>query len=213
MVAMLTMMLASLVLASNVAWPTAASCPAQCLFQEPQRDYTLTGPYMFALIQHYGTSIWRVFDTSRIDQYTWHYPSRQLRRILQRSKRTNSDLSNRCNMTFRAMATRIQPLQWAMAFVLGIYLAIATVLGSMTVNLYYDIVWFVFGILSIISTRDIFKGEIDGNENQFSFGQIVSVLLCASILLAFKEVYTGKPLLQSFVKYTTADVRLNVKNK
>lgn len=82
--------------------------------------------------------------------------------------------------------------KWLSVLAIQFYLAIAAILGSLTISLYYDITWFSIGLTGIMKTRRVPGGDIDGDENQLSFGQIVPVLLLASIVLTFKEVYTGK---------------------
>lgn len=58
-------------------------------------------------------------------------------------------------------------------------------------SLYYDIVWFTLGLGGILLNRHIPSGEMIGDEHQLSFGQIVTMLMLGSLLLTFKEVYTG----------------------
>ncbi|KAL9044937.1 MAG: hypothetical protein Q9214_001964, partial [Letrouitia sp. 1 TL-2023] len=189
MIVMLIMMLVALVLASSNSWGVGLSCPAQCLFSEPGRNFQITGPYMFALVLHYSTAIWRVFDTAVIDRFILHYPTQTLRSITQPLKRTDSGLTGSSTNRLRMATTSISLLQWVVACFILIYLILAAILGSLSVSLYYDIIWFSLGLVSILWTRDIVEGNMDGNENQLSFGQIVPILLCSSILLTFKEVY------------------------
>jgi len=86
-------------------------------------------------------------------------------------------------------------LQLLLAVTLRLYLALAAILGSLTISLYFDIVWFTLGLISILENRKIPGNNIDGDENKLSFGQIVPMLLLASIILTFKEVYTGRAIL------------------
>ena len=72
-----------------------------------------------------------------------------------------------------------------------VYLGVAAIFGSLTMSLYYDILWFSLGLIGILWGRDIPTSDMIGNEHQLSFGQIVPMLMLASILLSFKEVYTG----------------------
>ena len=75
------------------------------------------------------------------------------------------------------------------------YLGIAAIFGSLTISLYYDIIWFSVGLLGILMGRDIPSGNMIGDEHQLSFGQIVPILMLASMVLTFNEVYTGmKPV-------------------
>ncbi|KAI4161377.1 MAG: hypothetical protein LQ342_004929 [Letrouitia transgressa] len=191
MIVMLIMMLVALVLASSNSWGIGLSCPAQCLFNEPGRNFQITGPYMFALVLHYSTAIWRVFDTAVIDRYILHYPTQTLRNVTRPLKRTDSSLTGSSTNRLHRATMSMSLLQWLVACVILIYLIFAAILGSLSISLYYDIIWFSLGLVGILYSRDIVEGNMDGNENQLSFGQIVPILLCSSILLTFKEVYIG----------------------
>lgn len=195
MVLMLIMLLAALALASNPLWGASTSCPAQCLFDQTDRDLTVTYPYMFALILHYSTSIWRVFNTSIFDHYLLRIPRDGLREIDQYLKRSRIIMAESGIGGFRAAPPSLLPLQLLLAVTLRLYLALAAILGSLTISLYFDIVWFTLGLISILENRKIPGNNIDGDENKLSFGQIVPMLLLASIILTFKEVYTGRAIL------------------
>ena len=192
MILMLVMMLAALVLASNPSWGASTSCPAQCLFDQPERNLMMTYPYMVALILHYSTSIWRVFDTSFFDHYLLGVPRNKLRNIDRTLKLSGPVMASRGIAGFRPAAASFLPLQFLGTVAIRIYLAVAAILGSLTISLYYDIIWFAFGLSGILRDRDMPGSNMDGDENQLSFGQIVPVLLLASIVLTFKEVYTGR---------------------
>lgn len=197
MILMAVMMLIALALASTPAWNANFSCPAQCLFEERSRDMSLTYPYFVAIVLHYSTSIWRVFDTPRFDRFLLQYPRDELRRIIRSAKRTNSNSSSVSNRSFISLRTAVATKllsKWLAAFAIRFYLAIAAVLGSLTISLYYDILWFTLGLVGILETRQVPGKNLDGDENKLSFGQIVPMLLLASIILTFKEVYTGEIL-------------------
>ncbi|KAL9590751.1 MAG: hypothetical protein Q9203_000473 [Teloschistes exilis] len=190
MVIMMIMMLVALSLASASDAYSNLSCPAQCLFDEEKRDLSLTYPYFIALLIHYSTSIWRVYDTQRFDRYFLHYPRDKLAKILRSAKRTNSNLSSMSNKRLQTAGVTEIACKWALTLLIRFYLAIAAILGSLTMSLYYDIAWFVLGLMGILDTRQIPGADMDGDENQLTFGQIVPVLLLASIVLTFKGVYT-----------------------
>ncbi|KAL8946500.1 MAG: hypothetical protein Q9222_007116, partial [Ikaeria aurantiellina] len=193
MICMGLLMIVTFVLAGTKDWEANLSCPAQCLFDEPKRDLSLTYPYMIALILHYGTSIWRVFDTQRFDRYFLHYPREELQRIIRSAKRTNSNASSITNRHLEklqvANATTVV-YKWTLVLAIKSYLAVAAVLGSLTITLWYDIVWFSLGLTGILLGRQLPGDKMEGDENELSFGQIVPVLLLASIVLTFAEIYT-----------------------
>ncbi|KAL8820843.1 MAG: hypothetical protein Q9191_007432, partial [Dirinaria sp. TL-2023a] len=188
MIMMLAMMLVAIVLASNPRWAASTPCPAQCLFNEPDKDFALTSPYFYALILHYATSIWRVFDTSAVDKYLLGRPREVLRLNAQRSKRQGSNFSKR---SIIRSETWPNLRQWVTMCLIRVYLGFAALLGSMTINLYYDLLWFSLGLAGILLLRDIPSSDMNGDENRLNFGQIVPMLMLASIVLTFKEVYTG----------------------
>ncbi|KAI4275547.1 MAG: hypothetical protein LQ337_003152 [Flavoplaca oasis] len=182
------MMLVALAMVSTHGWETNISCPAQCLFDEEKRDLSLTYPYFVAIIAHYGTSIWRVYDTRRFDRFFLHYPRDRLQKIVRRTKRTNNNASS---ISQHPAGAALSTFNWGLALGIRCYLAIAAILGSLTISLYYDILWFTLGFMGLLENRQIPAANMDGNENELSFGQIVPVLLLASIILTFKEVYSG----------------------
>lgn len=192
MALMMAMMLVAFALASTPDWDTGLSCPAQCLFDDGNRNLALTSPFMVALLIHYSTSIWRVYDTQRFDRYFLQYPRDKLQKMMRSAQRTNSNLSSMSNRRQQTAGVGVIALQSLLALSIWLYLAIAAALGSLTMSLYYDVCWFVLGFMGILYTRKIPGSDMDGDENKLTFGQIVPVLLLASILLTFKGVYTGK---------------------
>ncbi|KAL8915449.1 MAG: hypothetical protein Q9171_000013 [Xanthocarpia ochracea] len=188
MMLMGTMMLVAIALSSTHDWAMNISCPAQCLFDQEKRDLSFNYPYFIALTIHYSTSIWRVYDTQRFDRFFLTYPRERLQKIVRGMKRTNSNAST---ITQHTTAAAAFTFNWFSALTISCYLAVAAILGSLTISLYYDIVWFTLGFMSILQSRQVPASSMDGSENELSFGQIVPVLLLASIILIFKEVYTG----------------------
>ena len=45
-ICMIVMMLVAIALASNPLWSANRNCPAQCLFDLPQRHFSITQPYI-----------------------------------------------------------------------------------------------------------------------------------------------------------------------
>ena len=191
MVVMMIMMLAAIVLASRKRWVYSLPCPAQCMFNESEVDLSHTYPYVVAVILHYTTSIWRVYDTTALDNYLLERPRETLRYIARHRKRQDSDLSRRSVVRFEKANIWIGFRQWSLVVLIHLYLGAASTLGSLTISLYYDIVWFALGFTGILYSRAIPSSDMIGNENTLNFGQIMSILMLASILITFKEVYTG----------------------
>lgn len=151
----------------------------------------MTYPYVVALTLHYATSIWRVYDTTFLDKYLLDHPREQIRRIGRRRQRQDSNCSKRSLIRLDKSNLLSDIWQWSIELIIRTYLILAAVLGSMTISLYFDIVWFTLGLISILCGRKIPQENMIGDENKMNFGQIVSILMLASILLTFKEVYTG----------------------
>ena len=191
---MMIMMLVAIALASDPLWGANGSCPAQCLFDLPQRDFSVTYPYIVALLMHYVTAIWRLFDTRVVDQYLLQAPRDKLSAIDQTSKDCIRGFSNQGFWRIRGAQLCLLSLRLLVSIAIRSYLAISAVLGSMTISFYYDIIWFAFGLKGIFCDRVTSKSMMDGDENQLSFGQVVPILLLASIILTFKEVYTGRKI-------------------
>ncbi|KAL8789549.1 MAG: hypothetical protein Q9195_006776 [Heterodermia aff. obscurata] len=194
MIFMLIMMLVALVLASDVGWAMSKTCPAQCLFNDRDKNFAYTNPYVVALVLHYATSIWRVFDTSPLDEYLLRRPRATLRCIVQSSKRQDSNFSDRGNFQWQGAPTMKRLRYWLFMIIIRLYLLVAAIFGSLTISLYYDILWFSLGLIGILWGRNIPESDMIGDEHQLSFGQIVPMLMLASMVLSFKEVYTEQKL-------------------
>ena len=90
--------------------------------------------------------------------------------------------------------------QWPVIVIIRVYLFAAALFGSLTISLYYDILWFSLGLMGILWGRNIPESDMIGDEHQLSFGQIVPMLMLASMVLSFKEVYTGLIFLAAALK-------------
>ena len=190
---MLIMMLFAIVLASSTAWATHSSCNAQCLFGDPNRQVSVSLLYLIALFVHYGVSIWRTFHTARFDRFFFEAPAEKLRNIKQEMQGPKIGLFPIRANSFQAAASRVHPLRRVQVFGIQFYLVLTALLGSISMSLYYDTLWFAFGLTTIIFTRSIPSEYMIGSESGWTFGQIVPMLLLGSIVLTFKEVYTGIP--------------------
>lgn len=50
----------------------------------------------------------------------------------------------------------------------------------------------MYDLYNLLHSRNIARLDMDGNENQLTFGQIVPIFLLMSTLVTFKEAYDGK---------------------
>ncbi|KAL8819758.1 MAG: hypothetical protein Q9223_001886 [Gallowayella weberi] len=142
------------------------------------------------LIYGYSTSIFRLYDLEKLESVLLDKP-------LAKMKSTQAAIENRRRglaadgdfKSFVAVVTLIA----SGAIISGVrrcYSAIATFLGSLTVSLVFDVGWFSYNFYSIMSDRAIPRSEMDGDENEWGFGQLVPVLLLSTILLTFEELYS-----------------------
>lgn len=58
------------------------------------------------------------------------------------------------------------------------------------------------GLQLIISDCKVSASDINGNKNEMTFGQIVSILFLSSILFTFREAYDSELLSSMHTKYT-----------
>ena len=73
----------------------------------------------------------------------------------------------------------------------GTHFTLTTFIGSRTIGFVTDIIWFAYGLWSIIADRNIPSSDMVGDENAMTFGQIMPILLLSSLFLVFREAYDG----------------------
>ena len=54
------------------------------------------------------------------------------------------------------------------------------------------LLWAAYSLWCLWLDRNIPPSEMDGNENDMTFGQLVPILLSNSTLITYKEAYDGK---------------------
>ncbi|KAL8801339.1 MAG: hypothetical protein Q9182_004546 [Xanthomendoza sp. 2 TL-2023] len=194
MLLMCVMLMVSCILEGHRDWFDSWNSHAKCLFNdladniggEPATSMTVD---IVLLVHNYSTSIFRLYFLEKLNSMLLDKPLAQM-------KSTQAAIENRRRALaagggfkpFVAVAT----LTASGAVLSGVrrcYSAIASFLGSLTVSLVLDVLWFSFGFNSIMSDRAIPRSKMDGNEDEWGFGQVVPVLLLSSIFLTFQELY------------------------
>lgn len=147
---------------------------------------------VFLLIYGYGVTICRLIDSDTFEDRFLHRPVKKMERASTtlRDKSTALRSTGRQSTFFALMI--FTPAQYILVATCGAYVGAAAFLNSVTVSFCFDIFWFALGLQSVIVDRQIPASDMDGNENEWGVGQIVPVLLLFSIILTFKEIYTGK---------------------
>ena len=112
-------------------------------------------------------------------------------------KLIHSSGSNYCG---KSRIAGILALQAVMMVIFGIYMVVSTCLSSRWFLMLSDFAWFAFGLVNLVYDRRIPASEVDGNENELTFGQIVPLLLLGSIVLVFKEAYEGEHFVHSVIR-------------
>jgi len=170
------LLFAATILSSNESWTGALNCPAVCLAQQMNLNPTLFDPAallsIIIFIMGYMINIIPLFDTSRV----W---LAELRRFIE-------SVYKRTNPSFRVGRTIHQILGKSTS---RIHEFIGSTIGAMI----FHTVWFIIGIFQLLSDR--IKGQYvlgaDQNENTWSFGQLLSLLLIVLNVFAAVEIYCG----------------------
>lgn len=201
MLVIFVLLLAALAMEGHRSWYDSWNSPAQCLFKEflvkvggePGKWMTIQ---MVLLIYSYTVSMAQLFNSDKLDILLYERPVRKMERSIARLH--DCIVSSSALGGWRSYVTSILLLP-AWAFIAcgkwG-FVALSTVVGSITVSLCVDIAVSAIGVWGIIDDRDIPKSQMDGNENAWGFGQLIQVLLLSSILLTFKDLYSSKHTIQ-----------------
>ncbi len=72
------------------------------------------------------------------------------------------------------------------------YIFVAMVWSPKYVEFILGLLWAAYGLWCLWLDRNIPPSEMDGNENDMTFGQLVPILLSNSTLITYKEAYDGK---------------------
>ena len=200
MIITFALLVAYVVMTAHVRWYISWPYRAHCLFDDLMGQVSgeslnwLIGLLM-ALCFNYLSSTLCLFETTSAFIATWLFekPLTTLKKVIddlgcERKLIHSSGSDSRTK--FRTAG--ILALQAVMVVIFGLYMVISTCLCSRWVQLILDLAWFAYGLVILINDRQIPASEVDGNQNELTFGQIVPLLLLGSTILVFKEAYEGE---------------------
>lgn len=101
-------------------------------------------------------------------------------------------LSNNSDCRSKFLGASILATQIVALIVDRLYTVMITCLASTWFGLIWDLGYFSLGLYSMILSRQIPISEMDGNESELTFGQIVPLLLLGSTVLVMKEEYDSE---------------------
>ena len=194
------LLVAYVVMTAHVNWVDSWPYRAHCLFDDLMGQVYgdsigLLAGQLTAISLSCLSSTLCLFETTNAFFATWlvEKPRTRLKKVINdlgcKRKLVHSRGSGCCTK-FRIAGILV--LQAVMMVIFGIYVVILICLGSRWFLMLGDFAWFAYGLVNLISDRRIPASEIDGNENELTFGQIVPLLLLGSIFLVFKEAYEGE---------------------
>lgn len=197
MVIILIVMIVASILEGNRYWFVAWSAPAKCLWNDLRGDVGgepagWMAANVVLLVLAYGTRITRLYGSAFLYELFFRVPLAKMRKALTtlQAKRVALRSANSLKASvIRIISTLDQGILWSM---IKVFSGLGITLHSIAINLCFDIFWFAFGCWGLKIDRDIPSSEIDGNENEWGFGQIVPVLLLCSTVFIFKDLYLGK---------------------
>ncbi|KAL8714638.1 MAG: hypothetical protein Q9220_001587 [cf. Caloplaca sp. 1 TL-2023] len=214
MLAIFTMMMACTILEGHISWFDSWNCPAQCLFDdvrgniggEPQKSMIAN---IVLLVYGYTDAILGVTRSDQMDALLYERPVNKMKQTRSSIHKKRATMNTRASRMPRFRKLMLFVNEGVMILVIKLYQSAAAFLGSITIGLCFDYSWFAIGLWGIIEDRDIPADLIDGNENGWGFGQIVPVLLLSSILLTFKELYTGSASIRASERAEVDDLARN----
>ncbi|KAL8647562.1 MAG: hypothetical protein Q9226_006381, partial [Calogaya cf. arnoldii] len=197
MLVLFVFLMVALALEGHRQWYDSRNCPAQCLFDEflvkvggePAKSMTSS---MAILIYSYSVSVAQLSKPYGFDLFFFDRLVRKMERSIATLQDSIVSSSSKGGLTSYATSVLLLPAWVFMTCVKGAFIGITAFVDSIVVSLCSDVVWFALGLWDLMALRNIPQDEIKGNENAWGFGQVVQVLLLTSIVLTFKDLYTGK---------------------
>ena len=190
-------LIAASVLGGHWAWYQSWPYQAQCLFDDlignvhgsPALWMSVN---IIMLLYGYYSGLKGIYPSFSdcIDTWTYEKPLSNMNSgITWLSQRR---ISNSKNFSSKALQL-FYTISWVLLIsVRFIFVSLVIILGSSYFTLCFDDMFFGLAIWGILGDRNIPKWDMIGNENEFGFGQIVPLLLLASNILTFRDIYIGK---------------------
>ena len=198
MLVMLVLLLAYTILQGHRAWFDSFPYPAQCVFDDLAGHIGDT-PAMwmkvniFLLITAYGQSVLSLYPTLFQFSIGWAYDAplgfMRAGTTTLRQYRTRNSNSKRMTIFARSCTTLCT---FGLVAIRAVFTCAAALLGSTYVDFFYGLGWSAYGLWGLAVDRGNAKPNMDGNENDMTFGQLVPVLLLTSTIITFKDAYEGR---------------------
>lgn len=185
-------------LSGHRSWFDSWNSPAQCLFDETLvkvggEPAIWMAVNMVLLISGYSVAIGRLFKPDEIENFLHAKPTSMMEVTIANIRDKIINSMSKGDLTSYTTLVLLLPA-WIFVFcVKCTFTATAALMGSVTISLLTNIFWFAFGVWVILGHRDIPRSAMEGNENEWGFGQLVQMLLLASTALTFNDLYSSEP--------------------
>lgn len=187
MFVMLMLMVATSVMQGHKAWYSSWNSPAQCLINDLVGNVSGLPAFWMSfnillLLYGYGFNILYLYGSCSVYVHTWLFeiPATSLDRKIENYRHIGQR-----HFYPALLANLLRFIRWVL-------LLIQEIFYSRWLDFLFDVLWAGLGLYWILSDRRIPASEIDGNENELTFGQIVPILLLSSTILTMREAYDGK---------------------
>lgn len=181
------LMVATSVMQGHKAWNESWNSPAQCLVNDLVGNVSGSPAFWMSfnillLLCGYSFTILNLYESCSVYVHTrlFENPEKRLYRNIEYYRHRGQ---RHFNSALLANVLR---------FIRSVLLLIHEVLYSQCLSIIIDILWFGLGLHWILLDRTIPASEIDGNENELTFGQIIPLLLLTSTIFTIREAYDGK---------------------
>ena len=193
-----SLLLAYSVMEGHIDWYQSFSYEAQCVVDDLIGNIHglpagLMAVDIVSLVLGYGSALIEIYQgpSDAFASWTQEKPIRAMRaRILQLKQKGIGNPDG--NLTSVLIKAWFLVIAYCLIAIEAVYTFLATVLGSSYVSVITASGWIGYGIQNIVMDRRVAQLNMDGNENDMTFGQLVPILLLSSIILTFQEAYNGK---------------------
>ena len=202
------LLVAYVIMSAHVKWVDGWPYRAHCLFDDLMGQVygdsigSLAGQLTVISLSYLSSTLC-LFETTDAFIAIWLFekPRTRLKKVINdlgcKRKLVHSRGSDYCT---KFCIAGILVLQAVMVVISGIYVVISICLTSRWFLMLGDFSWFAYGLVHLISDWRIPASEVDGNENELTFGQIVPLLLLGSIFLVFNEAYEGEHFVHRWIR-------------
>ncbi len=198
MLVMFVLLLAYTVMEGHEEWDQSWTCPAQCVFDDLMGKIG-GSPAMWMwinvvlLVTTYSSATLSLYQGLPDTFISWAY-NKSLNRIraglvLLQRRRTGSPNQSSSMVLVRA---GYMLLTLCLTTIEAAYVFVAAMICSEYLDFLFGLGWILYGLWALLGDRKVPQSDMDGNEDDMTFGQLVPLLLLSSTLVTFKEAYDGK---------------------